>query len=133
MESRVRQRLTATRFERAASERNYGGLGLGLYVCRTVVEAMGGTIAVKSESGRGSTFTVELPPGVHEVVVTKKGYKKFKATVNLTQGQVQKVDVATMQKSSKVWIWVLIGVGAAVLVGGAIAIAASSGGGYYYY
>jgi signal transduction histidine kinase len=49
------------RFERAVSSRNYGGLGLGLYVCRTIVEAMGGTIAVQSELGKGSTFTVDLP------------------------------------------------------------------------
>jgi signal transduction histidine kinase len=49
------------RFERAVSERNYGGLGLGLYICRTIVEAMGGTIDVQSDPGRGSTFTVELP------------------------------------------------------------------------
>jgi signal transduction histidine kinase len=49
------------RFERAVSNRNYGGLGLGLYSARTIVEAMGGTIAVKSEPGLGSTFTVELP------------------------------------------------------------------------
>ncbi len=49
------------RFERAVSSRSYGGLGLGLYVCRTIVEAMDGTIAVQSELGEGSTFTVELP------------------------------------------------------------------------
>ncbi len=49
------------RFERAVSSRNYGGLGLGLYVCRTIVEAMDGTISVQSELGEGSTFTVELP------------------------------------------------------------------------
>lgn len=49
------------RFERAVSEQNYGGLGLGLYICRTVVEAMGGSITADSELGRGSTFTVDLP------------------------------------------------------------------------
>lgn len=48
------------RFERAVSERNYGGLGLGLYITRTLVEAMGGRIHVESRLGRGSTFTVEL-------------------------------------------------------------------------
>jgi signal transduction histidine kinase len=49
------------RFERAVSSRNYGGFGLGLYICRTIVEALEGTISVQSELGRGSTFTVELP------------------------------------------------------------------------
>jgi signal transduction histidine kinase len=49
------------RFERATSERNYGGLGLGLWIVRQVVEAMGGTITVDSTPDRGSTFTVRLP------------------------------------------------------------------------
>jgi NO-binding membrane sensor protein with MHYT domain/signal transduction histidine kinase len=52
------------RFERAAS-RNFGGLGLGLYIARQIVEAHGGRIQVSSELGVGSSFTVELPLGVH--------------------------------------------------------------------
>jgi signal transduction histidine kinase/CheY-like chemotaxis protein len=49
------------RFERATSARHYGGLGLGLYITRQVVEAHGGTIQVASHAGAGSTFSVELP------------------------------------------------------------------------
>jgi signal transduction histidine kinase len=49
------------RFERAVSPRNYGGLGLGLWIVRQLVIAHAGTIAVTSELGVGSTFTVTLP------------------------------------------------------------------------
>ena len=49
------------RFERGASERNYGGLGLGLWIVRQVVDAMGGSIVVESTPEHGSTFTVRLP------------------------------------------------------------------------
>jgi signal transduction histidine kinase len=50
------------RFERAVSERNYGGLGLGLYITRTIVEALGGTIRVQSQPDQGACFTAEFPP-----------------------------------------------------------------------
>jgi GAF domain-containing protein/anti-sigma regulatory factor (Ser/Thr protein kinase) len=50
-----------SRFGRAVSERHYGGLGLGLFISKQIVEAMQGRIRVESEPERGSTFTVELP------------------------------------------------------------------------
>jgi len=49
------------RFERAVSQRHYGGMGLGLYITRQLVEALGGEVRVESEVGRGSTFEVRLP------------------------------------------------------------------------
>jgi signal transduction histidine kinase len=49
------------RFERAVSERHYGGLGLGLYISRRIVDDHGGSIRCESRPGAGSTFTVELP------------------------------------------------------------------------
>lgn len=48
------------KFERAVSE-NYGGFGLGLWISREVVRALGGRILVDSTPGQGATFTVELP------------------------------------------------------------------------
>ena len=49
------------RFERAVSSRHFGGLGLGLWIVRQIVEAHGGTIAVASAVGEGAELRVELP------------------------------------------------------------------------
>jgi signal transduction histidine kinase len=51
------------RFHRArnVSSRYYGGLGLGLYIARAIVEAHKGSIAVRSEEGQGAMFTIRLP------------------------------------------------------------------------
>ncbi|MFN8476156.1 MAG: ATP-binding protein [Anaerolineae bacterium] len=49
------------RFERAVTARTYGGIGLGLYITRQIVEAHGGRIEVASAVDQGSTFTVILP------------------------------------------------------------------------
>ncbi|HEY8183327.1 MAG TPA: GAF domain-containing protein [Thermoanaerobaculia bacterium] len=51
------------RFHRArnVSSRYYGGLGLGLYIAKAIVEAHKGAISVISEEGAGSTFTIRLP------------------------------------------------------------------------
>ena len=45
---------------RAVPSRHYGGLGLGLWLSRQLVEAMGGSICVHSAPGEGSTFCVRL-------------------------------------------------------------------------
>ncbi|RKH17554.1 response regulator [Corallococcus sp. CA047B] len=49
------------RFERAVSTHHYGGLGLGLWVSRQVVEAHQGCIDVEDTPGGGTTFRVTLP------------------------------------------------------------------------
>ena len=49
------------RFERAASLRHYGGLGLGLYLVREFVHAHGGTVSASDPPGGGALFTVRLP------------------------------------------------------------------------
>jgi signal transduction histidine kinase len=51
------------RFFRAAnaSARNFGGLGIGLFVSREIVQQHGGSFEVESELGKGSTFAFRLP------------------------------------------------------------------------
>ncbi|WP_257462998.1 sensor histidine kinase [Archangium lipolyticum] len=49
------------RFERAVSSREYGGLGLGLFLTRRIAEAHGGHIRVSSQPGQGASFVLELP------------------------------------------------------------------------
>src|SRR5260370_33464353 len=49
------------RFERAVSERAYGGLGLGLFLVKQIVQAHGGSVCVEDAPKRGSNFIVDLP------------------------------------------------------------------------
>ena len=49
------------RFVRGAAAEGKGGLGIGLYLCRTIVERHGGTIGVDSTVGAGAAFWIDLP------------------------------------------------------------------------
>ncbi len=58
------------RFERAVSTKNFGGLGLGLYISAQIVRSHQGTLNVESEPGKGARFVVWLPRGTQPSQVT---------------------------------------------------------------
>jgi PAS domain S-box-containing protein len=49
------------RFERTSKSHNYGGLGLGLYIAKQVIEQHDGSIRAESRSGGGARIVIELP------------------------------------------------------------------------
>src|SRR6202790_359844 len=50
------------RFERTSISHNYGGLGLGLYIAKQVIEQHEGSIRAENRSGGGARIVIELPP-----------------------------------------------------------------------
>lgn len=69
-------------YERAVSPSHFGGLGLGLYIVRQIVEAHGGEVGLESQLGEGSTFWVKIPLKVAQGLTKKaQGYEHIEGAV----------------------------------------------------
>lgn len=64
------------RFSQGTKKKRSTGTGLGLYLSRQIVEAHGGKISLKSEVGKGSTFTFEVPTYLQKLEALQTGEQR---------------------------------------------------------
>ena len=77
------------------AENNQNGFGLGLALCKIIVEKMGGTISVESEVGKGATFRFSMP---FEGMIGGKNQQRITTTQNI---RTIRVDTHANEKNMK--------------------------------
>ncbi|GAA5316368.1 MAG: hypothetical protein AseanaTS_15720 [Candidatus Pelagadaptatus aseana] len=73
-----------------STHRRFGGTGLGLVICRQLVERMGGQVDLKSQEGQGSTFYVSLPMAIaSEEAITAISHSDIQPTLAADHSRIQ--------------------------------------------
>jgi signal transduction histidine kinase len=75
-----------------STTRHYSGAGLGLYLVKSFIELMGGSVSVQSKLGEGTTFTVRVPIGTSaslrkENDLTGENYTQFVSSHAQVEGE----------------------------------------------
>lgn len=73
----------------AQISRRFGGTGLGLALCKSMTDAMDGTLEVESRYGEGSTFTVTLPVKLHQHEPTYEYPRQCRVVIWNQRGKLQ--------------------------------------------
>jgi len=113
-----------------STTRRYGGTGLGLTICRELVELMGGTIRVESREGEGSAFAFDLPL---RVLSEPLAVAPAPAAAAAGGGQLLRILAAEDNPTNQLILSALLepfGVDLTVVGDGRLAVEAATVGGY---